>query len=98
MKETTSETSKLYGIAGLSRDEHGHLLFLNFPLEHMVGYPLNLAAKLLGMDRSTLWREKVRGNIKVAPSGLISKVELERYAGVPITEKAKQQESGNGSY
>jgi hypothetical protein len=49
------------------------------PVREMSAYPLTVACKLLGISRTTLWRQIALGHLRKTPRNLIPRFELERY-------------------
>lgn len=72
VSETTPSKSRL--------EMKGDVLHYNgIPVREMLAYPLPVAMRLLGVSRTTLWREINLGRLKQTRLKLIPRVEIDRY-------------------
>jgi hypothetical protein len=54
------------------------------PVCEMFAYPVTLAAKLLGMGRTSLWKEIQLGKIRKTSKNTIPRSEIERYLAAEL--------------
>jgi predicted site-specific integrase-resolvase len=55
------------------------MIWKGIPVREMLAYPLTVVQQLLGVSRTTLWREIRLGRLKTTTLKRIPKFELERY-------------------
>jgi len=55
------------------------LMWKGVPVREMLAVPLAVACQLLGIGRTSLWKEISIGRIRKTPLNTIAKAELERY-------------------
>jgi len=70
-----------------ARLENTALTHKGFPVREMLAYPSGLAAKLLGISRTTFWLECQMGRIRRTPQKTVPREELVRYLGASISGK-----------
>jgi hypothetical protein len=64
------------------------LMWKGVPVREMLAVPLAIACKLLGMGRTSLWKEISLGRIRKTPMNTIPRTELERYLAESIAAPA----------
>ena len=67
--------------------ESGKLLFRGVPIDQMLSYPLAVAALVLGVSYTSLWRKVSLGHLSMSAGKLISRSEIDRY----LAEKIKPE-------
>ena len=61
------------------RIEQAVATYSGFPVSAMKAYPLNLAARMIGVTYKTIYRLVEKGELRMSPGKLIAAAELDRY-------------------
>lgn len=68
----------------------GKMTYRGIPVDQMASYPLWLAALVMGISYTKLWRLVSLGDLKMSPGKLISRAEVDRFleCAVPAANAA----------
>jgi hypothetical protein len=70
------------------RVDNSVLFYRGIPVRDMLAYPTEIAARLIGINGTTLRREIARGSIRRTPLKIIAREEIIRY----LTREASQKQ------
>jgi hypothetical protein len=78
-KDAASEKSHVPEPKPVTRSTTSPLMWRGIPVGDMLAFPSGLAARLIGVSRSTFWRDVKLGKIRQQRHGLVTRDELLRY-------------------